>query len=285
MQKKTKLKDFVKKRPAISQLIVAAIIGGVGIAPLIAGWVPPDAGLIILAAYSASLAGVILTLIVSGKAGLREMFRRLLIWRVGIGWWVVAVFALALIYLAGLWVAALFSGSPPTLTLAEPLYMFIPLFIMKFFLDAGLGEELGWRGFLLPRLQARHSALVASIIVGVVWGLWHLPLFMLEGQSPTYEFGQAIGVIPALLAYAVLITIPWAVLFTWMYNNTNGSLLLMFVFHASQAWFFLFTNPDNIIGPYLGYSAILMLSAVVVVIISGATNLSRKNQRIMIKDA
>ena len=264
--------------------ILAMIIGGSMIAPMVAGLVPSDSMFLLIAAYSASLAGIILTAVVSGKAGLRKMFRRLFIWRVNIGWWVFALLAFALLYLGGLVLAAIFSGSTPSLNLTKPLYMFIPLFIMKFFLDAGLGEELGWRGFLLPRLQARYSALIASIIVGIVWGLWHLPLFMLEGMSPTYEFGQAIGVIPALLAYTIFIVIPYAILFTWMYNNTKGSLLLIFVFHSSQAWFELFRDPNNLFGPYLGFAAILTVTAIIVIISSGTKNLSRKNERIILQD-
>jgi membrane protease YdiL (CAAX protease family) len=279
------MSTFVKKYPAISQFVLAMILGGGMIAPMIVGLVPSDSIFLLIAAYSASLAGVILTAIVSGKAGLREMFRRLLIWRVGIGWWAFALVAFALMYLGGLVLAALFSGSALVLKLAQPLYMFVPLFIMKFFLDAGLGEELGWRGFLLPRLQSRYSALVSSIIIGIVWGLWHLPLFMLEGMSPTYEMGQAFGVVPALLGYTVLIVVPYAILFTWMYNNTKGSLLLAFVFHASQAWFEIFRDPDNLFGPYLGFAAILTATAIVVVLFTGAKNLSRKHKRIMVQDA
>ena len=279
------MSNLIKKYPAISQFVLALLIGGVMIAPMVAGVVPSDSMFLLIAAYSASLAGIILTAIVSGKVGLKEMFRRLLIWRAGIGWWVFALIAFALMYLGGLVLAALFSGSTLSVNLAQPLYMFFPLFIMKFFLDAGLGEELGWRGFLLPRLQARYSALVSSIILGIVWGLWHLPLFMLEGMSPTYEMGQAWGVVPALLGYTVVVVIPYSILFTWMYNNTKGSLLLAFVFHASQAWFELFRDPDNLIGPYIGFTAVLVVTAIVVVLISGAKNLSRKHERIMIKDA
>jgi membrane protease YdiL (CAAX protease family) len=278
------MSTFVKKYPAISQGVLAMLIGGGMIAPMIAGLVPSDSMFMLIAAYSASLAGVILTAIVSGKAGLCEMFRRLLIWRAGTGWWLFSLFAFALMYLGGLVLAALFSGSTLNLNLTQPLYMFVPLFIMKFFLDAGLGEELGWRGFLLPRLQARYSALVSSIIVGIVWGLWHLPLFMLEGMSPTYEMGQAFGVLPALLGYTVFIVVPYAILFTWLYNNTKGSLLLAFVFHASQAWFELFRDPDNLFGPYLGFAAILTVTAIVVVLIGGAQNLSRRGERIVLHD-
>ncbi len=285
MERKKQMSNFVKKYPAISQFVLAMIIGGGMVTPIVAGLVPSDSMFLLIAAYSASLAGIILTAIVSGKDGLRKMFGRLLTWRAGIGWWTFALFTFALMYLGGLVLAALVSGSTLNLNLAQPIYMFIPLFIMKFFLDAGLGEELGWRGFLLPRLQARHSALVSSIIVGIVWGLWHLPLFMLEGMSPTYEFGQAYGVIPALLVYTVFIVIPYSILFTWVYNNTKGSLLLAFVFHASQAWFELFRDPGNLFGPYLGFAAILTVTAIVVVLYSGAKNLSRKNERVMIQDA
>lgn len=279
------MSNLVKKHPAISMYVLASLIGGGIISTIVAGVVPSDSMVFLIAAYSASLAGVILTAIVSGKAGLREMFHRLLIWRAGIGWWAFALVAFALMYLGGLVLASLFSGSTLNLNLNQPLYMIIPMIIMQFFLDSGLGEELGWRGFLLPRLQARHNALVSSIIVGIVWGLWHLPLFMLEGMSPTYEFGQAIGVVPALLAYTVFIVVPYAILFAWLYNNTKGSLLLAFVFHASQAWFALFMDPGNLFGPYLGFAAILTVTAIVVVLISGAQNLSRKHDRIVIHDA
>lgn len=80
------MSNFIKKYPAISQFVLAVLFGGGMTAPMIAGLIPSDSGAVLIAAYSASLAGVILTAIVSGKAGLREMFRRLLIWRAGVGW-------------------------------------------------------------------------------------------------------------------------------------------------------------------------------------------------------
>jgi membrane protease YdiL (CAAX protease family) len=276
---------LVKKYPAICQGVLALLIGGGIIAPMVAGLIPSDSGVILVAAYSASLAGVILTAIVSGKAGLRAMFARLLIWRVGIGYWAFSLIAFALMFLGGTVLAALFSGSTLHVNLNQPLYMIVPMIILQFFFDSGLGEELGWRGFLLPRLQARHSALVSSLILGIAWGAWHLPLFLLEGMSPTYEMGQAWGVVPALLGYTVLVVMPYSILFTWLYNNTKGSLLLAFVFHASQAWMGLFMDPDNLIGPFLGFSAIVFVTSIVVVLITGPKNLSRKHERIAIQDA
>jgi membrane protease YdiL (CAAX protease family) len=279
------MSNFIEKNPAISQFVLAMIIGVGMIAPIVAGLVPSDSIFLLVAAFSASLAGVILTAIVSGKDGLRELFRRLLIWRVGIGWWAFAVFALGLMFLGGMVLAALFSGSALNLSLAQPLYMFIPLLIIRTLTDSGLGEELGWRGFLLPRLQARYSALVASIIVGIVWGLWHWPLFLMEGLPPYYEFGQMVGVIPGILALVFFLTVPWSILFTWMYNNTKGSLLLACVFHGSQAWFTILVDPANMMIPYLGYMAVMTVTAIVVVLTNGAQNLSRTKDRFTLQDA
>ena len=82
---------------------------------------------------------------------------------------------------------------------------------------------------------------------------------MLEGMSPTYEMGQAFGVVLALLGYTVFIVVPYAILFTWMYNNTKGSLLLAFVFHASQAWFALF-HPvaERLVGYTCSWSSVFV---------------------------
>jgi membrane protease YdiL (CAAX protease family) len=281
-----KLSNFVKNHPAISMYVMASILGVGMLSPIIAGVVPTDSIVLLIAAYSASLTGVILTIMVSGKAGLREMFGRLRIWRVGIGWWAFALVAILPMYLGGMVLGNLFIGSSLSLSHVPPLYMFIPFFIMKFLIDAGFGEELGWRGFLLPRMQARHNALVSSIIVGIVWGVWHLPFFVIDLDFPPYyELGQAYGVIPSLIGYIIFFMIPWSILYTWVYNNTKGSLLLVFVFHSSQAWFGLFMDPENLFGPYIGYTVIMAVTAIVVVRVYGAENLSHTNERIMIQDA
>ena len=82
------------------------------------------------------------------------------------------------------------------------------------------GEEVGWRGYVLPRLQAKYNALVSSLIVGVIWGLWHIPKFLAPGN--TSPFG-----------WFMIKVIADAVLYTWLYNNTKGSLLLATLFHAA----------------------------------------------------
>jgi membrane protease YdiL (CAAX protease family) len=108
------------------------------------------------------------------------------------------------------------------------------MFIL-FTIVAGIGEEFGWRGYLLPRLQTRHNALVSGLIVGVIWAIWHIPLFFLKGMSQNVMQLQA-GLLPALLGYSVLVIVN-SIQFTWVFNNTRGSVLLAAVLHgASNAW-------------------------------------------------
>ena len=110
----------------------------------------------------------------------------------------------------------------PTWSTRTLLYA-IPEYFIWFFLFGGpLNEEPGWRGFALPRLQSRFSPLVASLILGTFWGLWHVPLHLMG-----MYYGGAWG------ALIRIQEIPRAILFTWIYNRTKGSLLLTILFHAT----------------------------------------------------
>ena len=105
--------------------------------------------------------------------------------------------------------------------------MMLPLFLVILTLTDGLGEELAWRGFALPRLLSRHNALVASLILGVIWALWHLPLVWTEG-SVMYQ--QPVWLL------LVDITAK-SVLFTWVFLHTRGSVLLAMLFHGATNLF------------------------------------------------
>ena len=110
--------------------------------------------------------------------------------------------------------------------------MVLAEFVRVLFLGGPVGEELGWRGFALPRLQQHRNALDASILLGLIWGLWHLPLYFVlgtgqsellrAGTSPVFAIGGFIGW-----------TIGLSVLFTWLFNQTGGSLIVVILFHAS----------------------------------------------------
>jgi hypothetical protein len=103
------------------------------------------------------------------------------------------------------------------------------------FLGGPLEEELGWRGFALPRMQAQRSAFSASLILGLIWGLWHIPLYFVSGtgQAETIAGGGSGAAAPILIGAFVIWTMGLSVLFTWLFNMTRGSLIVAILFHAS----------------------------------------------------
>ena len=126
---------------------------------------------------------------------------------------------------AGLWLAAaavhsLATGSFPAPQRLDQWYLVLPIAALILVLGGPLGEEIGWRGFLLPHLQQRRSPLIASLIVGAVWFVWHVPVFWLEGAA---QKGSSM---------AGFVVVAMSILFTWVYNRTRGSLLLAVLFHT-----------------------------------------------------
>lgn len=180
--------------------------------------------LLSLGTFGPTIAALALTAVLEGRSGLRAIWRRLLIWRVGPGWYLFALGGTAVFVLAALGLYRL-AGGDAELVFNDPAqwYLIIPIFFYVLFFSV-LGEEIGWRGYALPRLQARYGSLLASLIIGVLWGTWHLPLFWLPGN-----FHQTIP-----LSLFLLQSVALAIIYTWLYNNTKGSLLIAHLFHAAS---------------------------------------------------
>jgi uncharacterized protein len=209
-----------------------------------------------------SLLGILLTALFRGKSGLGELFRRLGQVRVPLIW-----YAFVLLYLPVLRLVAV--GVPTLLGLATIAFAFPVVGVIGSFV-AGFGEELGWRGFALPRMQARQSALAASLLLGVLWGLWHLPLLIAQGLPLT-----AAGLV-GFIGFVLMSPLPLAVLFTWVYNNTKGSLFLMVLFHTvvDFAGFTILTPSTTWIVPVL-FLILNWVVVTIVVVMEGAARLSR----------
>lgn len=132
--------------------------------------------------YGPTFAALIVTGALAGKIGIRALLGRLLIWRVGWPWYAIAVCGSVVLSGITVLVYALLSGTSPVApVVSAQVLITVPLL----FLIGGLvnGEEIGWRGFALPRLLDRHTALTASLILGNLWALFHLPLFFTRGDS------------------------------------------------------------------------------------------------------
>ena len=149
--------------------------------------VPLDSPLNALAVWAPGLAALVVSALVEGRAGARALFRPIRYWRVGIGWYAFAISFPAAQWLAALGIDRLLGrtyplGPSPVLAALGPQAAAILPFIVVFALPNALGEELGWRGFALPKLQARHSALTASVVLGLFWGFWHIPAWIAQEQ-------------------------------------------------------------------------------------------------------
>lgn len=266
---------IVKKYPVISLLILSMILGFMPVLAVSAGLLSP--GWIQLGALSASLAAIILVLIEGRKGGLRELLSRALIWRVGIRWWVFALFFMLVPSVATLYLYQLLGGPAVDWSVLQPWYMVIPMFIFLT-IAAGIGEEFGWRGFLLPRLQTRHNALVSGLIIGVAWAIWHIPLFFIKGTSQ-YEQQQQGGLLLAILGYAMFV-VSQSVLFTMLFNNTKGSVLLVAVLHgASNTWAGYIDVYRGHFGGVLIFAGLAVLFTLIIVAMTGAEHLSRTYHR------
>jgi membrane protease YdiL (CAAX protease family) len=271
---------LVKKYPALSLFFVSSIIGTVFLLLVIQGIVPSF--FVFIAASSVSVTGVLLTAITEGKEGVYNLFGQLGKWRVGTQWWIFVVLYLAPANLIGLY---LISGNVPDLS-NIPFLNVIPLMFV-FFVTAGLGEELGWRGYLLPRLQSRYNALYASLITGLLWALWHSVLFLVDFPGfPYFNWTTQHGFITAMFFFIIYL-MSWSILYTWVYNNTNGSLLLSCVFHATEVWvnsLMLANGIDDLsMLSYVGILIVMLVTSVTIVIYYGMKNLSRVNERVVLE--
>jgi uncharacterized protein len=170
------------------------------------------------------LAAFIVTTTTSGKAGLRQLLHRIVQWRVGVGWFLLALLGYPLIYV-GCGIITLGMASLPTLLGQWSLLLTVYLPYLALNLISTMGEEMGWVGYALPTLQQRIVPVLAAVMLGVLWALWHLPAFFVRGGlGPFSVVGFALFV---FLGVGVRIT--W----TWVFNKTMGSVLIIALLHAA----------------------------------------------------
>ena len=232
------IKAFIKSHPVLSFYALAFAIswGGVfvvagGPGAISASSEPSQTQLTLL--YPAlivgpSVAGILLTALLYGRAGLRELRSRLFKWRAGARWYAVAFLTAPLSVTAALLALSLISSEfvPSILTTSDKAsFLLIGIFAG---LMVGIFEELGWTGFAIPRMRLRYGVLGTGLIVGLLWGAWHfLPFFWGSGTTS--------GVVPVALFLPVLL-FTWLpafrVLMVWVYDRT-GSLLVAILMHAS----------------------------------------------------
>jgi membrane protease YdiL (CAAX protease family) len=190
--------------------------------PLINGLVVP-VGILV----GPFLSAFIMTGATEGKAGIRRLLRRFVLWRVGLQWYLFAPIGVPLAMGLG---TVIVPGGLASLLALGPGY--VPKYLVWFLIITIIGgpllEEPGWRGFALPRLQQLHGPLVGTLILGLLWALWHLPEFLVPAWAKSSGGSGFLDIVKF-----VVIAIAFAIVITWVFNNTRGSLLMAILVHAS----------------------------------------------------
>jgi membrane protease YdiL (CAAX protease family) len=237
----------------------------------------------ILLGWGFIFAALIMTGLTLGRVAVIRLLKRYLIWRVGWKWYLVAFLLFPAVYISAIILNASLTQSAVDFSTVTAYDIFgpsasLPMLILPFFLFDAIanGEEMGWRGYVLPRLQAKHSALVSSLIIGVIWGFWHLPKYLAPENT---------GPFPLFMVQKLA----EAVLYTWLYNNSKGSLLLVTFFHASDNTTAVFlpvanTRSGSNLDVLIIAIAIEVIVVIVLTLIHGAEHLSRTKSKQVLEE-
>ena len=260
--RETGLKAFIKRHQLISMYILLFVMAWSVLIPqalysqgLLAAPVPMF--LDILTGWAPGIAAVVIAAVVTGRSGVRQLLQRFLVWRVGVQWYLIAFFLLALLILGGIGLHVLFGGAMPTIPAAgAPLWKIALAFLLFVALGFLLNtEEIAWRGFALPRLQGRYNVLVACLLLAVPEVALHLPLFWLK-DNPFY---QTVG-----LFWFSAFSVALVFIYAYIFNRTKGSLLIVTILHASQnAWANLLS--DNTARPFQFTVALAWMIAIALI--------------------
>jgi uncharacterized protein len=241
------LKRMVIDHPLVAFFVLAFLGGWLVLLPTVLfesgfGLIPIDIpapavmlSFIPAAMVGPALAAFVVTRMVEGKQGTRQLLRRrILRWRVGVQWYLIAVFGVPPVYFLA---ASLVLGTAPLEALIEDwpflFTSYLPKVVMVF-LIVSLWEEIGWMGFALPRLQEKYGPLMASVVLGVLWALWHLPAYFNSTQVVADKVGlgeldRLLYLLPPLILLATFTRI----VMTWLFNVAMGSVIVVTLFHAA----------------------------------------------------
>jgi membrane protease YdiL (CAAX protease family) len=212
--------------------------------------------------FGPSLAALLVIAATAGKPGIRRLLGRLVLWRVGVRWYIFALLGIPAVYAIGILTVP---GALGSFTLPSPAgWLLSPgllAFVGTFLLGGPLFEEPGWRGFALPLMQRRWGSLAGSVILGVVWATWHLT----EYVAPDFAATNGGGLNAQGFATFTLAAISFAVIITWVFNHTNGSVFMAMLVHTAINWSQLLTSAlfpaagTNETGPLISLGSLALV--------------------------
>ncbi|HWR26574.1 MAG TPA: CPBP family intramembrane glutamic endopeptidase [candidate division Zixibacteria bacterium] len=276
------ISGFIRRHPISIYFVLVFIITWGGILFLVGPEGVPGEGmqlqrlfpLMFLAMIAGpSLAGILLTGITDGKEGLRGLFSRMSRWRVNIRWYGVALLITPLLLIAILAALTLISPVfvPGIITTSDRTALLVLSVVLG--LAAGFFEEVGWTGFAVPKMELRYGAFVASLILGLIWAMWH---FLADFWGGYAAFGMLY--VPHFLLWVVAFP-AYRILMVWVYNNT-GSLLVAQLMHASYSGSQYLLGPSASAADNVLWNAVFAVSlwiVVAVVFFEGGAKMSVRN--------
>ena len=177
--------------------------------------------------YGPSISAIVTTIIFEGFEGVSNLLKKLFIWNVPFKNYLYIIILPIIFVIIGIGLYNIFIGDIGSFDLMA--FLSIPTILWAGFYAGPLGEELGWRGFLLPELQKKHTNLKSAIIIGVIWFIWHIPLWW--APFGTLVSGESISFLPVITYFLMLICL--SIIITWLVINSKGSVLVALLFHLS----------------------------------------------------
>ena len=177
--------------------------------------------------YGPTISAIITTLFFDGLIGVFELIKKLFIWKVPLKYYVYLILLPLIFVIIGIVLYSQFIGEIGGFD--KMAYLSIPTILLAGLYAGPLGEELGWRGFLLSEFQKKNSNLKSAIIIGFIWFIWHIPLWW--APFGTLVSGEPISLIPVITYFTMLICL--SIIITWLVINSKGSVLIAILFHLS----------------------------------------------------
>jgi len=236
--------------------------------------------LALLGFFGPTFSALIMAGLEEGGSGIKRLLSGWKLWRVGIKWYLAILVIQIVIELLATQLYITFFGVSPEITW-NAWYGVFPMFLQAALIGGAIAEETGWRGYALPRLMKTRSAFTSSIIIGIIWGAWHLLISLVPGANFPVPLN------PFLLFVFLLNVIFISVIMTWLFNNTRGSIFICYIFHAmlNTALFgsiFHFADFGSAWWVKLCFSMTLRgIFALLLVVFFGASHLSRKSENLI----
>jgi membrane protease YdiL (CAAX protease family) len=219
--------------------------------------------------FGPMVAGITMAAVTGGFSQVKSLLAATFRWKVNPIWYVAAIGLPFVSQFLSVLLNPLFGSALPAWGNIPPVMEIIPMVALLLVFSGPIGEEIGWRGFALPRLLEKYSALSASLILGSVWAIWHLPLILVGDFT----------------AYGALMPVIAAIVFTWVFQNSRGSVLLAILMHASYQNSVrylgkVFTDGDHVQQQWLGNCIWLVMIATILLVYGTRSFMNRAPKRV-----